>query len=222
MGTLLNLRIHYPLAAPITSQQLYRGLKCEAKHFSTCHIEFCWIEQLSPRILIKSFKRVIHFCMFCATHYLGWQLYYVLHFKNFSLILPLWFVDFACRLRTICCILPDEYFWNLSCNTSKTNENKNMHAKWLQHDCTTVMSDQHKDFADLQEKENYFLYPQEQWWIISNTPTPLRWFSTPPAIGDNPLGVCTMVRPHLLLGDNLLRVYLHYDYTTYYYSASII
>jgi len=36
-----------------------------------------------------------------------------------------------------------------------------MHAKWLQHDCTTVMSDQHKNFADLQEK-NYFLYPQEQ------------------------------------------------------------
>jgi len=28
MGTLLNLRIHYPLAAPITSQQLYKGLKC--------------------------------------------------------------------------------------------------------------------------------------------------------------------------------------------------
>jgi len=48
-----------------------------------------------------------------------------------------------------------------------------MHAKWLQHDCTNVMSDQHRFCRFTGKKENYFLYPQEQWWITSNTPTPL-------------------------------------------------
>ena len=149
--------MHYPLAAPITSQQLYKGLKCEAKHLSTyaCHIiEFCWIEQSSPRILIKGFK----YTSACFVLLTTWADSYILAmsytlriFLLAYMCLPLWFVDFACRL---CCILPDKYFWNISNNTNKINENKNVHAEWLQHACTAVMSDQHKDFVDLQEKKN--------------------------------------------------------------------
>ena len=118
--------MRYSLVAPVTPQQLYKGLKYKAKHLSTCHIiiiiEFCWVEKLAiSQILDRDFQgdwggsQCMNLCKMSRISFVllaTWADTYVLHLKTFLLAymyFPLWFVGFACM---VCCVLPEEYLSN--------------------------------------------------------------------------------------------------------------